>query len=80
MSSKDMPDILTPAAYVDFQIARPPMFRNYQYLEPSFTRYIDEQSNDVYQFLKYFDMEMGVNLYHPSDSLYIGGKYRKKAK
>jgi hypothetical protein len=75
MSSKDMPDIITPAAYVDFEIARPPTIRYYKYLEPSFCRYIDDASNDVYQFLKYFDREMRVDVYHPVDSLYIPGKY-----
>jgi hypothetical protein len=80
MDSKDMPDIITPAAYVDFEIAQRSKFRHYKYLEPSFYRYIDEGSNDVYQFLKYFDKQMSVEAYHPADSLYIHGKYRNSSK
>lgn len=80
MSSKDMPDIITPAAYVDFEIAQPANYRYYEYLEPSFSRYIDDGSNKVYQFLKFFNREMNVRVYNPADSLYIDPINRKKPK
>ncbi len=62
---------LTEMAYVQFEISRNGQYRFFEYYEPSFYRFIDTGSMKVYNFLKYFNREMNLNIYNPADSLYV---------
>lgn len=61
---------LTQSSYVQFEIMEKGNYRFYEYLEPSYYRFVERGSNNVYRFLKYFDQEMGVDLYMPPENLY----------
>lgn len=61
---------LTQSSYVQFEVAKEGGYRFYEFLEPSYYRFIESGSNNVYRFLKYFDQEMGVDVYMPPDNLY----------
>jgi hypothetical protein len=58
-------EFLTEMAYVQFEIAQPGKYRFYEYLEPSFYRCVDTGSNNVYQFLNFFNKEMKIRVYNP---------------
>jgi hypothetical protein len=64
-SYKNQTEFLTKMAYVQFEIVNRNAYRFYEYLEPSFYRHTDTGSNNVYQFLKYFNDEMKVHIYNP---------------
>ena len=69
-SAKEQKDFLTHMAYIQFEVAQPGQYRFYEYLEPSFYRYVDKGSNNIYEFLKYYDKEMNVQLYNPAKDLF----------
>jgi len=64
-------EFLDHASYIQFEIAKPQQYRFYEYLEPSYYRFVDAESNNVYRFLKYFNDQMGVEVYKPADKLFI---------
>jgi hypothetical protein len=70
-SYKELEHRLTEMAYVNFEIARPNQYRYYEYLQPDFYRYVDENSRIVNDFLKYLNTEMNLNVYSPSEKLYV---------
>ena len=61
-------------AYVQFEIAQLNHYRFYEYLEPSYYRYVDTGSRNVYEFLEYFNREMGVQVYNPAQNLFVKPK------
>jgi hypothetical protein len=54
---------VTEASYVNFEIAEPDKYRYYEYLEPSYYKEIDKNSELVYNFLKYLSDEMNIHVY-----------------
>jgi hypothetical protein len=64
-SGKNIPDLMTRMAYIQFEIAQPEHYRFYEYLEPAHYRHVEEGSNNVYSFLKYLNDEMEVQVYTP---------------
>jgi hypothetical protein len=62
---------LTQMSYVQFEIGGQGKYRYFEYLEPSFYRYIDSPSNEIYKFLKMLNEELNVKVYNPADSLYV---------
>jgi len=56
---------LTSGSYIQFEIAEANRYRFYEYFEPSYYRFVDSNSNLVYNFLEYINEEMGVNVYKP---------------
>lgn len=62
--------MVSKTSYVQFEIMEKGNYRFYEYLEPSYYRFVERGSNNVYRFLKYFDQEMGVDLYMPPENLY----------
>jgi hypothetical protein len=61
---------LTRMSYVQFEIVEDGKYRYYEYLEPSYYRYVEKGSKEVYRFLKYFDLEMNVDVYKTDDKLF----------
>jgi hypothetical protein len=61
---------LTRMSYVQFEIVEEGKYRYYEYLEPSYYRYVEKGSKEVYQFLKYFDLQMNVDFYKTDDKLF----------
>lgn len=61
---------LTRMSYVQFEIVENGKYRYYEYLEPSYYRYVENGSMKIYQFLKYFDREMNLNIYQTNDGLF----------
>jgi hypothetical protein len=59
---------------VNFEIARPNEYRFYEYLQPEFYRYVDENSRIVNDFLKYLNAEMNLNVYTPDEKLFAEPK------
>lgn len=64
---KDQTDLLTHMSVVQFEIAQPGQYRYYEYLEPSYYRYVDSGSAKVDAFLEYFDKEMKTAAYSRPD-------------
>ena len=62
---------LTQSTYIQFEIVQNNKYRWYEYLEPSYYRYVDINSKAVYDFLKYLNKEMNVEMYKASETLYL---------
>lgn len=60
---------ITSMSYVQFEVSQRGQYRFYQFLEPSYYRTLDSGSHSVYQFLKYFNREMNIEVYHGSSFL-----------
>jgi hypothetical protein len=71
---EDQTDFLTHMTYIQFEIAQLNHYRFYEYLEPSYYRYVDTGSRNVYEFLEYFNREMGVQVYNPAQNLFVKPK------
>lgn len=61
---------LTGGGNIQFEIACENQYYFYEYLEPSYYRYVDPQANDIYTFLNLFNLEMNVQVYNPEKRLY----------
>jgi len=61
---------LSHSATVQFEINNKGSYRFYEYLEPSFYRYVDSASLTVFNFLNYLNFETGIQTYSPDDSLF----------
>lgn len=61
---------LTRMSSVQFEIVEDGKYRYYEYLEPSYYRYVEKGSNNIYQFLKFFNREMGIEVFNPPDKLF----------
>lgn len=70
---------LTTMAYVQFEIARHDQYRYYEYLEPSFYRYVDEDSRTVHEFLKYLRREINYSVYAPAEQLFLEPEHKAEA-
>ena len=68
-------DVLTDRmSYVQFEVAQNNQYRFYEYLEPSYYRYVDTGSRNVYEFLEYFNQQMNVQVYKPEKTLFVNPK------
>ena len=54
----------TSMEYVEFEIDQPNQYRFFKYLDPFYFRNEDSASAKVYEFLKYFNKEMGTHIYN----------------
>jgi len=61
---------LTGGAYVQVEIAQPNQYRFYEYLNPSYYRYVNVGSNNIHKFLKYFNEQMNVKVYSPPEKIF----------
>jgi hypothetical protein len=61
---------LTQSSYVQFELEERGSYRYYEYLEPSYYRFVEKGSNKVYSFLKYFDQQMNIDAYMPPENLF----------
>ena len=73
-SAKEQRDHLTDMAYIQFEISQLGQYRFYEYLEPSYYRYVEAGAMNVYQFLNYFNKEMDLPVYKPADNAFAKPK------
>ena len=65
---------LTEMSTVQFEVATFGKYRYFEYVEPSFYRYIDSGSKNIYDFLLYFNKQMDVEVYNPPKELFVKPK------
>lgn len=61
-------------AYVQFEIQQKNNFRYFDYLEPSYYRLVDSNSNNVYRFLMFLNKELKLNVYNPNTNILLDPK------
>lgn len=72
--AEELKSQLTLMSYVQFEAGQYGKYRFFEYLEPSFYRYVDSPSNKIYNFLKNLNDELNIEVYQPADSLYLSPK------
>ena len=70
---------LTHMAYYDFEISNNGYYHYYKYLEPSYYRYVDNNSKEIFNFLEFLNTQFGVKIYDPPLKLFISHSSKRKA-
>jgi hypothetical protein len=68
---KEHKEVTTHMTYVQFEVARVNEYKYYEYLEPSYYRYVDTESMNIYNFLEYLNEQLGVQIYKPANNMFI---------
>lgn len=61
---------LTSYSIVQFELKKGDLYRYYDYIEPSYYRYVHATAENVYSFLKFLNREAKRELYTPHESAY----------
>jgi hypothetical protein len=64
---------LAHSSYVQFEVEENGKYRYYEYLEPAFYRYVENDSRNVFRLLEYINQQINIKIYNP-DSLYARPK------